>query len=208
MRLVPRGLRGMATANWPKTLQAAIVYFSDPDVAFTEMIRFRWPDGVVKCPTCGGKDLYFTESRRLWQCKKQHPRRQFSGKIGSIMEDSPLGIDKWLIAMWLITNAKKGISSYQIAKAIGITQKRAWLMLHRIRLAMQDETGGKLGGHVEVDETYIGGKARNMHKSRKARIIKGTGGMGKVAVMGLLDRHGKEGHSTVRTQVVKGVGKA
>src|SRR5262247_2183734 len=127
----------MATENWPKTLQQAIVYFSNPDRAFTEAVKSRWPDGVVKC-------------------KAVHQRRQFSVKIGSIMEDSPLGIDKWLIAIWLIDNAKNGISSYELAKAIGITQKSAWFMLHRIRLAMQDETGGKLGGHVEVDETYIG----------------------------------------------------
>jgi transposase-like protein len=193
----------MATDNYPKTLQAAIVYYSDPDVAFTEMVHFRWPDGVVKCPTCGSKDVYFTESRRVWQCKFKHQRRQFSVKIGSIMEDSPLGIDKWLVASWLIANAKNGISSYELARAIGITQKSAWFMLHRIRLAMQDETGGKISGHVEVDETYIGGKARNMHKGRKARVITGTGGMGKVAVQGLLARHGKDGHSTIRLAVVE-----
>jgi transposase-like protein len=158
----------MATAHWPKTLQAAIVYFSDPDVAFEEMVRFRWSDGVVKCPTCGSTEVYFTESRRIWQCKHKHPKRQFSVKVGSIMEDSPLSIDKWLVAVWLITNAKNGISSYELARAIGITQKSAWFMLHRIRLAMQDEMGGKIDGHVEVDETYIGGRARNMHIGRVA----------------------------------------
>src|SRR5690606_32887033 len=113
-----------------------------------------------------------------------------------------IGLDKWLVAMWLIANAKNGISSYELSRSIGVTQKSAWFMLHRIRLAMQDEAGGKTSGHVEVDETYIGGKARNMHKGRKDRIIKGTGGMGKVAVMGLLARHGKDGHSTVRVSVV------
>jgi transposase-like protein len=193
----------MVASAWPKTLQQAIVYFSDPDTAFAEMVKFRWPDGVVKCPTCGSTDVYFTESRRIWQCKEKHARRQFSVKIGSIMEDSPLGIDKWLIASWLISSAKNGISSYELAKAIGITQKSAWFMLHRIRLAMQDEMGGKISGHVEVDETYIGGKARNMHKGRKARIITGTGGMGKIAVQGLLSRHGKDGHSTIRLSVVE-----
>jgi len=197
----------MVTSAWLKTLQQAIVYFSDPDTAFAEMVKFRWPDGVVECPTCGSTEVYFTESRRIWQCKEQHAKRQFSVKVGSIMEDSPLGIDKWLIASWLISSAKNGISSYELAKAIGVTQKSAWFMLHRIRLAMQDETGGKIGGEVEVDETYIGGKARNMHKSRKARVIKGTGGMGKVAVMGLLARHGKDGHSTMRVGVVKSIGK-
>jgi len=193
----------MATENWPKTLQAAVVYFADPDTAFAEMVKFRWPDGVVRCPTCGSDRVWFTRSRRIWQCREDHSRRQFSVKIGSIMEDSPLGIDKWLVAVWLITNAKNGISSYELSRAIGITQKSAWFMLHRIRLAMQDEMGGKLGGHVEVDETYIGGKARNMHKDRRERVITGTGGMGKVAVMGLLARHGKPGHSTIRVSVVQ-----
>ncbi len=197
----------MVAAAWPKTLQQAIVYFSDPETAFAEMVKFRWPDGVVRCPTCGGTDVYFTPSRRIWQCKNNHLKRQFSIKIGSIMEDSPLGIDKWLIASWLISSAKNGISSYELAKAIGITQKSAWFMLHRIRLAMQEGDGGKLRGHVEVDETYIGGKARNMHKHKRNRVIKGTGGMGKVAVMGLLQRHGKAGHSTVRASVVSNVRK-
>ena len=193
----------MATENWPKTLQAAIVYFSDPDVAFAEMVKFRWPDGVVKCPTCGSTEVYFTESRHIWQCKQKHTKRQFSVKVGSIMEDSPLSIDKWLVAVWLITNCKNGISSYELAKAIGVTQKSAWFMLHRIRLAMQDEMGGKIGGHIEVDETYIGGKARNMHIGRRKRIIKGTGGAGKVAVQGLLSRHGNGSHSTIRPSVVR-----
>src|SRR6266849_317103 len=197
----------MVISAWPKTLQQAIVYFSDPDTAFAEMVKFRWPDGIVRCPTCGSSAVYFTESRRIWQCRENHLRRQFSVKIGSIMEDSPLGIDKWLVASWLITNAKNGISSYELGRAIGITQKSAWFMLHRIRLAMQDDSGGKLRGHIEVDETFIGGKARNMHRAKRERVITGTGGMGKVAVMGLLQRHGKTGHSTVRASVVKNVGK-
>jgi hypothetical protein len=193
----------MVASHSPKTLQQAIVHFSKPEVAFAEIVKFRWPDGVVKCPTCGSTDVWFTESRKIWMCKTKHPKQQFSVKVGSIMEDSPIGIDKWLIAMWLISNAKNGISSYEMARSIGITQKSAWFMLQRIRLAMQDMGGGKIGGHVEVDETYIGGKARNMHIGRKKRIIKGTGGMGKVAVMGLLSRHGKDGHSTVRVSVME-----
>jgi transposase-like protein len=192
----------MVAQRWPETLQEAIVYFSDPETAFQEMVKVRWPNGAVRCPTCGSSAVYFTASRHIWQCREQHTRRQFSVKIGSIMEDSPLGIDKWLIASWLITNAKNGISSYELGRAIGITQKSAWFMLHRIRLAMQDDDGGKMGGHVEADETFIGGKARFMHKDMRARVIKGTGGMGKVAVMGLLSRHGKDGHSTVRASVV------
>src|SRR5438094_7202596 len=114
---------GMVASHWPETLQQAVVYFSDADTAFKEMIKVRWPDGVVKCPTCGSTEVYFTESRHIWQCKEKHAKRQFSVKVGSIMEDSPLGIDKWLIASWLISSAKNGISSYELAKAIGITQK-------------------------------------------------------------------------------------
>jgi transposase-like protein len=196
----------MATENWPTTLQAAIVYFSDPDVAFDEMVRFRWPDGVVKCPTCGSAEVYFTESRRIWQCKEKHTKRQFSVKVGSIMEDSPIGIDKWLTAVWLITNAKNGISSYELARALGITQKSAWFMLHRIRLAMQDEDGGKLNGTVEVDETYIGGAARFMHASKRKRYRPGRALNNKVAVMALLERHRKDdGGSRVRTRVLAGL---
>lgn len=193
----------MGTTTWPKTLQQAIVYFSDPETAFAEMVKFRWPDGKVKCPVCRSTEVYFTKSRKIWQCKLDHPKRQFSVRIGSIMEDSPLGIDKWLVAVWLITNAKNGISSYELARAIGVTQKSAWFMLHRIRLAMQDKMGGKIGGEVEVDETYIGGKARHMHTGRKKRIIKSaTGGSsGKVAVMGLLNRHSGQ-HSTFRYRML------
>src|SRR5688572_28960742 len=181
----------MATATSPKTLQQAVVYFSDPGNCLREMVNFRWPDGVVQCPTCGSEKVSFLKSRRLWECSEKHAKRQFSVKVGTVMEDSAIKLDKWLVAMWLISNAKNGISSYELARSIGVTQKSAWFMLHRIRLAMQGEDGGRLGGDVEVDETYIGGKARNMHKSRKARITKGSTGMvGKVAVMGLLARHG------------------
>lgn len=180
------------------------MYFADPNTAFREMVKFRWPDGIVRCPTCGSTDVYFTKSRRIWQCKTDHAKRQFSVKIGSIMEDSALGIDKWLVAVWLITSAKNGISSYELSRSIGVTQKSAWFMLHRIRLAMQDEDGGRIGGDVEVDETFIGGRARFMHKSRKARVMRGkTGWEGKTAVMGLLSRHGKDGHSTIKTRIVR-----
>jgi transposase-like protein len=192
----------MVAATSPRTLQEAIVYFSNPETGLAEMIRLRWPDGVVKCPTCGSEKVTFLKNRRVWECSEKHAKRQFSVKVGTVMEDSAIGLDKWLISMWLIANAKNGISSYELSRAIGITQKSAWFVLHRIRLAMQDETGGKLSGHVEIDETYIGGKARNMHKERRARIIKGTGGMGKVAVMGLLARHGQDGHSAMRVSVV------
>lgn len=195
----------MVANKSPRTLQQAIVHFANPDVCLAEMIAFRWPDGVVKCPTCGSEKVSFIKARRVWECATKHPKRQFSAKVGTIMEDSALGLDKWLIAMWLIVNAKNGISSYELGRAIGVTQKSAWFMLHRIRLAMQDATGGKIGGTVEMDETFIGGKARNMHRAKHQRVIKGTGRIGKVAVMGLLDRHSKDGHSIVRLTIMKNI---
>src|SRR5713226_3551280 len=159
----------------PKTLQKAIIYFSNPDNCLAYLIARRWPNGVI-CPTCGRTDVTFLAKQRKWQCKTTHQRRQFSIKTGTIFEDSPLGLDKWLTAVWMITNCKNGVSSYEVHRAIGVTQKTAWFMVHRIRLAMQ--TGSfakKLGGEVEVDETFIGGKARNMHPHVRARRIHGTG---------------------------------
>src|SRR6188472_2270268 len=155
----------------PRTLQQAIVHFSDPDVCFMQMVKLRWPDGVAKCPTCGSTKISFIQSRRLFECQTKHPKRQFSVKVGTIMEDSALGLDKWLVAMWLISNAKNGISSYELARSIGVTQKSAWFMLHRIRLAMHDDPSDKFSGHIEADETFIGGKARNMHERKRKRVI-------------------------------------
>lgn len=179
-------------ANEPKTLQQAIVYFANPDNCLNYLVARRWPNGVV-CPTCGAKGIGFIASRRVWQCKSRHPKAQFSIKVGTIFEDSALPLDKWLLAMWMVANCKNGVSSYEIHRATGITQKSAWFMLHRIRLALQDCSGGKLGGDVEVDETYIGGKARFMHATKKKRVLKGKQGgtIGKVAVQGLLARHGQ-----------------
>ncbi len=197
----------MATTNWPETLQEAIRYFTDPDVCLAAAVKLRWQNGPVCCPTCGSTGVHFIETRRIWRCNEQHAQRQFSVKVGTIMEDSPIGLDKWLTAIWLLSSAKNGISSCELARSIGVTQKTAWFLLHRIRLAMQRGTFTKMGGQVEADETFIGGRARFMHKGKKARVITGTGGMGKVAVMGLLERHRPDGHSTVRVNVVKGVGK-
>jgi transposase-like protein len=182
----------MKNEAFPKTLLQAVKYFSDPDTALGCMVAIRWPDGIT-CPRCNSEKHSFVKTRRIWICAgcKKH----FSVKIGTIMEDSPIGLDKWLSAIWLIVNAKNGISSYEIHRSLGITQKSAWFLLHRIRKAMQTGTFNKLMGSVEVDETFIGGKARNMHKGR--RKAKGTGFEGKVAVMGLLERHGE-----VRTMVV------
>jgi len=162
------------------------------------MVYKRWPDGVVICPTCGSTSVKFNEKRRTWQCAVHHSRREFSVKVGTIFADSPLGLDKWLAALWMIVNDKNGISSYEIHRAIHVTQKTAWFMLHRIRLALQNGSFEKLSGEVEVDETFIGGKARNMHKDKRAEKITGTGGKDKTAVMGILQRGGE-----VRTTVIE-----
>ncbi|MGB8889011.1 MAG: IS1595 family transposase [Candidatus Korobacteraceae bacterium] len=182
----------------PKSLQEAIVYFSNPDNCIDYLAIRRWPNAKVVCPTCGSESVKFSEKRRTWQCASHHAKREFSVKVGTVMEDSAIGLDKWLAAMWLVTNCKNGVSSYEIARDLKVTQKTAWFMLHRIRLAMQDEVNGsKLNGEVEVDETFIGGKARNMHLDVKKRRITGTGGHNKTVVFGALERGGK-----VRTMVV------
>ena len=181
----------------PKSLQEAIIYFSNLDNCTEYLSSRRWSDGVV-CPGCGSQKVSFNSQRRTWKCGSHHPRREFSAKVGTIFEDSPIGLDKWLTATWMVTNCKNGVSSYEIARDVEVTQKSAWFMLHRIRLAMQDENfGSKLRGEVEADETFIGGKARNMHKSVHARRIAGTGHNDKVAVMGILERGG-----TVKAVVV------
>lgn len=182
----------------PKTLQEAILFFSDQDRCLAHMVALRWPNGVT-CPTCGSEDISFIKSRRVWQCKTRHAKCQFSIKVGTIFEDSAIGLDKWLVAMWMLTNCKNGVSSCEIHRALGVTQKTAWFMLHRIRLMMHDGAGGKLGGgsrEIEADETFVGGKVFNMHKGK--RKAHGTGGMGKAMVLGLLERGGK-----VKTKVIE-----
>ncbi|HET9181238.1 MAG TPA: IS1595 family transposase [Candidatus Angelobacter sp.] len=180
----------------PKTLQQAIQYYGNPDNCLNHLVAQRWPSGV-ECPTCGSKDVRFIATRRIWECKTKHPKKQFSVKVGTIFEDSPIGLDKWLTAAWMIANCKNGVSSYEIHRALGVTQKTAWFMLHRIRLAMQDENGGKLKGHVEADETFIGGKARFMHADRRVKNSVNPF-YNKTIVMGVLERDGK-----VRTQVIE-----
>ena len=185
-------------ASEPKTLQEAILCFADADNCIAYLVARRWPNGVT-CPTCGRADVTYVPARRVWQCKTRHPKAQFSIKVGTIFEDSPIILDKWLLAMWMIANCKNGVSSYEISRATGITQKSCWFMLQRIRLALQDEsTGGKLSGEVEVDQTFIGGKARNMHKDVKARRITGSGPEGKAIVAAVLERGGR-----VRAKVVE-----
>src|SRR5438552_5756472 len=178
----------------PRTLLEAIRYFSDLDICTEFVAGLRWPDGPV-CPSCDGREHSYLTTRRLWKCKAC--KRQFSVKVGTIFEDSAISLDKWLASIWLIANSKNGISSHELGRAVGLTQKSAWFVLHRIRLAMQTGTFQKLSGKVEVDETFIGGKARNMHKAKRERMIHGRGAVGKSVVMGLLERHGK-----VRTKVV------
>jgi transposase-like protein len=174
----------------PETLQEAVIYFSNRANCREYVVKRRWPDGVA-CPTCGNRKVAFSEKHNRWQCSNHHANRQFTAKTGTIFEDSPLGVDKWLVAMWLIVNCKNGISSYEIARALGVTQKTAWFMDHRIRMAVHAGSFEKLNGEVEVDETFIGGKARNMHISAKRRRITGTGPKDKVAVVGLLQRGNK-----------------
>jgi transposase-like protein len=190
----------MDTANRiPETLLDAVAYFSNADNALVFMTEMRWPNGVI-CPYCKSARNSFLSSRRIWKCMEKECRKQFSVKVGTAFEDSPISLEKWLPCVWLIANAKNGISSYEVGRALGVTQKTAWFMLHRVRLALQEEAS-IFGGEVEADETYIGGKARFMHKERHDRIITGTGGAGKMAVMGLLERHSKNRLSRVKVAV-------
>lgn len=178
----------------PKTLQEAIVYFSDTDRCIAYAIKLRWQNGI-SCPRCASTEHSYISTRRFWFCKGC--KKQFTIKVGTIMEDSPIGLDKWMTAAWLICNCKNGISSYEIASDLGLTQKTAWFLDHRIRAAMQNGSFDKFSGEVEADETFIGGKARNMHAGKRALRITGTGGKDKTAVMGILERGGK-----VRTKVI------
>jgi transposase-like protein len=186
----------MEAVKEPATLQEAVLYFSDPANCREYLMAHRWPNGVI-CPRCGSDKVLFQPKYNRWQCGSKHPLRQFTSKTGTIFEDSPLGLDKWLLAMWQVVNCKNGVSSYEIHRAIGVTQKTAWFMDHRIRLALGMVHADKLSGEVEVDETFIGGKARNMHAGKRAARITGTGGKDKTAVVGILERGGK-----VRTSVI------
>jgi transposase-like protein len=186
----------MTNTPLPNTLIEAVKFFASPDNCREYLVARRWPNGVT-CPTCGSTSVYFDKGRNGWECRTRHPRRKFTLKTGTIFEDSALGLDKWLPTVWMIANCKNGVSSWEIHRAIGVTQKTAWFMLHRVRLAMQGESGGKLSGEVEVDETFIGGKARNMHLAQRRRRITGTGTKDKTVVVGILQRDG-----SVRTSVV------
>jgi transposase-like protein len=188
----------------PQTLQDAIIYFSDPERCREYIVALRWPNGVI-CPRCGGEKVHFQEKHNRWQCASDHDRRQFTLKTGTVFEDSPLGLEKWLPAAWLIASAKNGISSYELHRALGVTQKSAWFMLHRIREAMRNgsllKAGGSDGGPVEVDETFVGGKTKNMHRERRLRMQTAQKQDQKTIVMGMLDRDTRQ----VRARVVPDV---
>jgi transposase-like protein len=184
----------------PVTLQQAIVYLSDPDRAFEYAKSLRWPDEKVTCPRCGSDSNSFVKTRRLWFCNGC--KKQFTVKVGTIFEDSPISLDKWMTAVWMICNCKNGISSYELHRSIGVTQKSAWFMLHRIRESMKEKSGFKMGGDdggpVEVDETFVGGKLKNMHIGKRKRFTKSGHGEDKAIVMGMLERNTRK----VRTKVI------
>ena len=185
----------------PQTLLQAVTFFADNDAAIQFVADMRWPDGEQACGKCGSvAEHYFMKTRKRWKCRDC--RHQFSVKVGTIFEGSPIKLSKWMPAVWMLANCKNGISSYELARALGVTQKTAWFMLHRIREAMKDEDFRMFDGEVEADEVYIGGKAKNMHIEKRKRVIKGTGGVGKVAVMGLLERPRGAAHSLVRTMIL------
>lgn len=192
------------------TLHDAILYFSDPVRCREYLVAQRWPDGVI-CPKCGSKDVLFLEKYERWHCRAKHEAPQFTLKTGTVMEDSAIRLEKWLPAFWLLANCKNGISSYELHRALGVTQKSAWFMLQRIRLALSNEPSPKLGGGfapVEADETFIGGKIKNMHKSKRPKGSgfsgKMSGGQGKAIVVGMLERGGRVKAEVVyeRTQAV------
>jgi transposase-like protein len=188
--------------NAPETLLEAVSYFSNPENAFQFFKAIRWPNGI-RCPRCGSDKVTFLENAKVWKCRTPHAKQKFSAKVGTIFEDSPIGLDKWLPAMWLASNCKNGVSSYELHRALGVTQKTAWFMLQRIRLAMQQGVTAKMKGRVEADETFIGAKARNIHKNKRGNIRAGI--VGKTAVMGLLERNTPERSSRVRCKVVESI---
>jgi hypothetical protein len=193
------------TTGLPETLLEAVSYFSDADNSLNFMVSLRWPDGVVKCPCCGTDKVKFIPTRKIWECKEKHPKRQFSVKVGTIFEDSPIKLDKWFCAMWMIANCKNGVSSYEIHRELGVTQKTGWFMLHRIRMAMHNGSFEKMDGHIEADETFIGGKARNMSFAKRKERVKGTGPIAMTPVQGLLERGTRDGVklSRVKAEVLK-----
>ncbi len=185
----------------PKTLLEAARYFTDRDTCESYMRDLRWHDSKPICPVCGSDNIGEIATRHLLRCRSC--RKQFSHKVATIFEDSPLGLDKWFVAVWAIANCKNGISSHELGRAIGVTQRTAWFMLHRIRKAMEVADGDKFDGPVEADTTYIGGKAENMHKKVRERRIQGRGSVGKIAVHGVLQRGDQDNPSQIRAEVLE-----
>ena len=187
-----------------KTLHQAIIHFRDFENCKAVMVMLRWPDGKVKCPECGSEKVTYLAKNRVWKCYTGHPKPKFSLKTGTVFEDSPIALEKWLPALWLVVNCKNGISSCELARDLGITQKSAWFMAHRLRYALKSGGFNVMSGECKADETFIGGKARNMHMDVKKRRITGSGPTDKTPVMGILERGDKEKgtHSRVRTVVV------
>lgn len=183
----------------PTTLIEAVRHFADPSVCHDYMRALKWPEGSA-CPACGHTELTEVKTRRLIRCKGC--RKQFSAKVGTIFEDSPLGLDKWFVAVWAIANCKNGISSLELSRAVGVRQPTAWFMLHRIRTAMQTKTFAKMTGEVESDETFVGGRAANMHRAKRERKIQGRGAVGKAVVHGLLERGDKAAGRPSKVRVV------
>ena len=191
----------------PKTLQSAIVYFADPANCREYLVARRWPDGVI-CPKCSSRNVLFMEKYNRWNCREKHESPQFTLKTGTVMEDSPIGLDKWLMAMWMVVNCKNGVSSYEIHRSLGVTQKTAWFLDHRIRLMLgapvAEKLGGEGGGPVEMDESFVGGEPKNWHLSKRAsrkRFSEDKPKSEKVAVVGMLDRDARQ----VRAKVVPNV---
>src|ERR1039458_5511246 len=178
-----------AKPEFPETLTEAVKYFADMDTSIQFMAAIRWPDGKVACSKCHSSNAHYMASCQRWKCRDC--KGQFSGKVGPVFEDHPIGLDRWLPAFWMLVNAKNGISSCEVARALGVTQKTAWFMLHRLRLALQNHSLEKLSGEVEIDETYVGGTASKMNTRQKRNKARGRGSVGKAIVMGILQRRGR-----------------
>src|SRR5688572_8137033 len=183
----------------PKSLAQAIRYFADPDRSLAFVVTLRWPNGV-ECPRCNADKPFYLRSRQIWKCRAC--RKQFSIKVGTIFEDSPLGLDKWLPALWMLANSKNGVSSYEVGRALGVTQKTAWFMLGRIRAAMETAAGSRFEGEIEADEAFLGGKYENMHLSKRKRLGSGMGGKNKTIVFGMLER-ARDGNSASQIRAAK-----
>ncbi len=182
----------------PRTLQEAAKAFADEQFCIDIIAAMRWADGQAVCPKCREKNNHFMASRKVWQCKNKECKKQFSVKVGTIFEDSAIALEKWLMAMWLLVNAKNGISSYELHRTIGITQKSAWFVLHRVRDAMTVGSIEKLSGEIECDETYVGGKSKNMHVKKRKELQMTRGYKQKTGVFGMVQRGGK-----VKAHVIK-----